>query len=96
MNKITLEVLSGEQGYARGISHMFDVPAYITYSPKNNVQVWYEDKGNCIKCDKYDFCRTIIIQEFKEMNLRLENPKLQPTLLIEKLIELIEEKVEVG
>ena len=94
MNKISLKVLNGELGYARGKSHMFDVPVYITYSPKNGVQVWYEDKGNCVKCEKYEFCRAVIIQEFKERNIKLENPTLQPTLLIDHLIKKIEENLE--
>jgi hypothetical protein len=58
-NKISLEVLSGELGYARGKSHMFDVMAYITFSPKNGVQVWYEDKGDCMNCEKYAYCREV-------------------------------------
>lgn len=94
-NKISLKVLNGELGYARGKSHMFDVKAYITFSPKNGVQVWYQDKGDCINCGKYGYCREVIQQEFAERNLKLESPSLQPTLLIEKLITEIEKRLEV-
>ncbi|MHA1979198.1 MAG: hypothetical protein ACW98I_20015 [Candidatus Hodarchaeales archaeon] len=96
MNKISIDVLSDKLGYARGQSHMFDVPAYITYSPRNGVQVWYEDKGECVTCEKYDFCRTVILQEFKERNLKLTNPTLKPTQLIEVLIKKLEEMIETG
>ncbi|MFX0125784.1 MAG: hypothetical protein ACFFAE_19335 [Candidatus Hodarchaeota archaeon] len=91
MNKITLEIISPQIGYARGISHMFDVTAYITFSPKNGVQVWYEHKGSCVQCEKYSFCRDIILQEFKERNIRIHNPSLRPTDLIEKLITRLED-----
>ncbi|MFQ5979623.1 MAG: hypothetical protein ACE5OZ_15960 [Candidatus Heimdallarchaeota archaeon] len=94
MNKISLDLISEQLGYARGQSHMFDVPAYITFSPKNGVQVWYEDKGECVTCEKYNFCRQVIIQEFKERNLKLETPSLQPTLLVEALIAKLEERLE--
>ena len=93
-NKITLEVLNGELGYARGKSHMFDVMAYITFSPKNGVQVWYEDKGDCTNCEKYAYCREVIQQEFKERKIKLVSPLLQPTLLIEILIAEIEKRLE--
>jgi hypothetical protein len=93
-NKISLDVLNGEQGYARGKSHMFDVIAYITFSPKNGVQVWYEDKGDCIKCEKFAYCREVILQEFKERKIKFDSPLLQPTLLIERLIAEIEKRFE--
>lgn len=94
-NKISLDVLNGELGYARGKSHMFDIMAYITFSPKNGVQVWYEDKGDCINCEKYAYCREVIQQEFTERNIQLESPSLQPTLLVEKLITEIEKRLEI-
>jgi len=93
-NKISLNALNGELGYARGKSHMFDVMAYITFSPKNGVQVWYEDKGDCVSCEKYSYCREVIQQEFKERNIKLESQSLQPTLLIERLIIEIEKRLE--
>lgn len=93
-DKISLEVLNGELGYARGKSHMFDVMAYITFSPKNGIQVWYEDKGDCINCEKYAYCREVIQQEFKERNIKLDSPLLQPTSLIERLIAEIEKRLE--
>lgn len=94
MNKITIEVLSEEQGYARGLSHMLGGNAYITYSPENGVQVWYDHKGDCIQCDRYSFCRQSILQEFKERNIPVQNPSLQPTFLVEKLIEVVEERLK--
>ena len=94
MNKITLKVTSPELGYARGVSHMLDVNAYITFSPDNGVHVWYDHKGDCVRCDKYSFCRDIILQEFKERNIRVENPNLRPTNLVEILLTKLEAMVQ--
>lgn len=91
MNKITLEFLSEELGFARGQSYMFNVRCYITFSPRNGVQVWYEHKGECASCEKYTLCREILLQEFKERNLKIENPSLRPTDLVELLFEKLEE-----
>ena len=94
MNKITLQIISPELGYARGISHMFNVNAYITFSPKNGVQVWYDHQGNCVECDKFAFCREIILQEFKERDIPVENPHLQPTNLVEILLTTLEANIK--
>ncbi len=91
MNKITLEVISPELGYARGTSHMFNVAVYITFSPDNGVQVWYDHKGSCVQCERYAFCRDTILQEFKERNIEVENPTLRPTDLVEILLNNLEE-----
>ncbi|PWI49091.1 hypothetical protein CEE45_02810 [Candidatus Heimdallarchaeota archaeon B3_Heim] len=94
MNKITLKVISPEHGYARGLSHMFNVKAYITFSPENGVQVWYDHKGDCVKCDKYSYCRESILQEFKERNIEIENRSLRPTDLVEILLSTVEKMLE--
>ncbi|MHA2139845.1 MAG: hypothetical protein ACW98G_18325 [Candidatus Hodarchaeales archaeon] len=94
MNKITLKLISPEHGYARGLSHMFNVNAYITFSPDNGVQVWYDHKGDCIQCDKYSYCRESILQEFKERNINIENPSLRPTDLVEILLRTVEKRLE--
>ncbi|MFX0051729.1 MAG: hypothetical protein ACFFAJ_11485 [Candidatus Hodarchaeota archaeon] len=94
MNKITLDITSPEYGYARGKSHMLGVNGYITYSPKNGVQVWYDHKGDCVQCDKYPQCRESILQEFKERNIKIENPTLRPTDLVEILLTTVERMLE--
>jgi hypothetical protein len=90
-NKITLELLSAKQGFAKGRSHMFDVTAYITFSPENGVQVWYEHKGDCSSCEELSHCRKILLQEFKERNIKIDNPQLRPTDLGDYLFQKLEE-----
>ncbi|MFX0093544.1 MAG: hypothetical protein ACFFBD_17465 [Candidatus Hodarchaeota archaeon] len=93
-NKICLELLSEKYGYARGRSGMFKTTAYITYSPKNGLQVWYDHKGHCESCDEYGDCRRIILQEFKERYLKVPNDALIPTKLGEILFQEIEEFIQ--
>jgi hypothetical protein len=94
MNKITIDLMNEKLGFARGQSHMFNVRCYITFSPKNSVQVWYEHKGDCVSCEKYTLCREILLQEFKERNLPIEKPSMRPTDLVDLLFQKLEEMVK--
>ncbi|MHA2105466.1 MAG: hypothetical protein ACW981_18735 [Candidatus Hodarchaeales archaeon] len=90
-NKIKLDLLDPELGFARGYSHMLDIKAYITFSPTNGIQVWYEDKGDCANCEVFKECRTALLQEFKERNISIANPTLAPTNLGDELFKKLEE-----
>ncbi len=93
-SKITLDLISPELGFARGNSHIFNITAYITFSPENNIQVWYEHKGDCANCEEYTHCRSVLLREIKERNIKLENPQLRPTDLGDLLFRKLEEMVE--
>ena len=93
MNKIKLEFLNEELGIARGHSHIFNIKVYITFSPVNGVQVWYEHEGDCVSCEEFEDCRKALIQEFKEREIAY-NPTLRPTELSELLVKKIEELFE--
>jgi hypothetical protein len=94
MNKIKLDLISGELGIARGHSHIFDITAYITFSPINGLQVWYEHKGECTNCEESTECLSLLLQEFKERNIDIPNQSLQPTDLSELLFKSIEERLK--
>ncbi|MHA2328631.1 MAG: hypothetical protein ACXACR_08930, partial [Candidatus Hodarchaeales archaeon] len=94
MNKIKLDLLDRELGFARGMSHVFKVKAYITFSPENGLQVWYEHKGDCGGCEEFGYCRQTLLLEFKERNIKVPSPTLQPTDLGEFLFCILEEMVE--
>lgn len=95
MNKITVEILSEEVGFLRGKSAMLGgIRCYITFSPRNGVQVWYEHKGECSECEKYAMCRDILLQEFKERDIPLKSPTLRPTDLTDLLFQHLEEEAE--
>jgi hypothetical protein len=89
-NKIKLDFINVKLGFARGQSQMLNVKTFITFSPSNGVQVWYEHKGDCANCEVYDECRSALLQEFKERNLKIDSPTLAPTDLGEKLFEELE------
>ncbi|MFW9994724.1 MAG: hypothetical protein ACFFD4_21960 [Candidatus Odinarchaeota archaeon] len=94
MNKIKLDLLSEELGFARGKSHVFKVKAYITFSPENGVQVWYDHEGECASCGEFGHCRDVLLLEFKERNIDVPSPTLRPTDLGELLFKKLEELVE--
>ena len=93
MNKIKLNLIDGELGYARGHSHIFNISAYITFSPINGLQVWYEHKGDCTSCEEFVECRTALLQEFKERSIKIQNPTMSPTELSDLLFSKIEERL---
>ncbi|MFW9993268.1 MAG: hypothetical protein ACFFD4_14590 [Candidatus Odinarchaeota archaeon] len=90
MNKIHLEVTSARLGFARGYSRVFNVPAYITYSPVNGVNVWYHHEGKCEECDDFTPCRKSLINEFEERNIEVPRDVIRPTFLAEILFKKIE------
>jgi hypothetical protein len=94
MNKIKLDKLNEELGIARGVSHVVNLKTYITYSPVNGVQVWYDHEGDCVTCDEFVECRAGLIQEFKERNIEIPSPTMRPTDLSELLVKKIEEMVK--
>ena len=89
-NKIKLDLVNIELGFARGFSKMLNVKAFITFSPSNGVQVWYEHKGECASCELLDTCRSFLKIEFDERNIKLESETLAPTDLGEKLFDKLE------
>ncbi|MFX0208647.1 MAG: hypothetical protein ACFFDT_21885 [Candidatus Hodarchaeota archaeon] len=94
MNKIKLELINEELGVARGYSCVFKVKVYITYSPHNGVQVWYDHQGACEECEEFMECRRRLLLEFKERNIVITRPTLRPTELAKLLFQKIEEKLK--
>ena len=70
-NKITPEIISPELGFIKGKSHMFNCTAYITFSPQNSIQVWYDHKGNCATCEDFSLCKQFYFRSLKSEILRL-------------------------
>ena len=91
MNKIKLDLVNGELGFARGHSHIFNISAYLTFSPINGLQVWYSHKGECNSCEEFLECRNALLQEFKERNIEIPDEIIQPTDLSDLLFQKIEE-----
>jgi hypothetical protein len=94
MNKIHLNLISAKLGFARGYSHVFKVRAYLTYSPTNGVNVWYEHKGVCENCEDFVNCRKLLLLEYKERDMKVPNNALRPTTLGEILFLELEEMLK--
>ncbi len=91
INKIDIETLNPKVGFLKGYSNHFKTPAFVTFSAKNGVQVWYKHEGNCEKCKKLETCRSTLLAEAKDRNFLLldDTSKILPSKLAEALFEKI-------
>ena len=91
INKIDVETFSPERGFLKGYSNHFKTQAFITFSAKNGVQVWYKHEGDCEKCSKLETCRETLLAEAKDRNFLLldDTSKILPSKLAEALFAKI-------
>ncbi len=71
INKIDIEIINAERGFLKGYSNHFQTQAFITFSAKNGIQVWYKHEGDCEKCKKIQICRDALLAEAKDRNFLL-------------------------
>ncbi|MHA1137163.1 MAG: hypothetical protein ACTSSE_11825 [Candidatus Thorarchaeota archaeon] len=60
MNRISIDNISTEFGFARGFNPATDAKTYITFSPEFRVQVWFDHEGDCNKCELHSECDRIL------------------------------------
>ena len=91
INKIETQKLDPDKGYLLGYSSHFRTPAFITFSAKNGVQVWYKHEGDCAKCKQLETCREALLAEAKDRNFLIldDTSKILPSKLAEALIAKI-------
>jgi len=91
INKIDIQTFNPTKGYLLGYSPHFKTKAFITFSAKNGIQVWYKHEGDCTKCDKLQTCRETLLDEAKDRNFLLldDTNKIVPSKLAEALIAKI-------
>jgi len=91
INKIETQKLDADKGYLLGYSSHFKTQAFITFSAKNGVQVWYKHKGDCAKCSQLQTCREALLAEAEERNFLIldDTSKILPSKLAEVLIAKI-------
>ena len=91
INKIDIETLNADRGFLKGYSSHFKTQAFVTFSAKNGVQVWYKHEGDCAKCSKIEACRETLLAEAKDRNFLLldDTRKLLPSQLAEALFAKI-------
>jgi hypothetical protein len=91
INKIETQKIDPDKGFLLGYSSHFKTQAFITFSAKNGVQVWYKHEGDCEKCNKLQTCRETLLAEAKDRNFLLldDTTKIMPSKLAEALIAKI-------
>ena len=91
INKIETQKIDPDKGYLLGYSSHFNTQAFITFSAKNGVQVWYKHEGDCEKCNKLQSCRETLLAEAKDRNFLIldDTTKISPSALAEALIAKI-------
>ena len=91
INKIDVETFNPERGFLKGYSNHFKTQAFITFSARNGVQVWYKHEGDCKKCKQLQTCRDTLLAEAKERNFLIldDTSKILPSQLAEALIAKI-------
>lgn len=96
INKIEVETVDSAKGFLGGYSSHFKTKAFITFSAKNGVQVWYKHDGNCEKCKKLETCRGMLLTEAEDRNFLLPEGvrSMLPSQLAEALFSRIGGKQE--
>ncbi len=91
INKIETQKIDPDKGYLLGYSSHFKTAAFITFSAKNGVQVWYKHEGDCQKCSQLQTCRDALLAEAKDRNFLIldDTSKILPSQLAEALISKI-------
>ena len=90
LNKIEIETIDASKGFLVGYSPHFKTKAFVTFSAKNGVQIWYKHEGNCDKCKKLQSCREMLLAEAKERNFLLPlDTQVAPSKLADVLFSRI-------
>lgn len=88
VNRIDLQFVSAEYGFAVGYCHAHDSLTYITYSHKMGVQVWFSHIGDCNSCDMEQNCNEVLRTLSEEWEIPIQED-LAPTELGENLFDSI-------
>ena len=91
INKIEVETLDANRGFLKGYSNHFKTQAFVTFSAKNGIQLWYKHEGDCEKCQKLQTCRETLLSEAKDRNFLIidDMNKILPSKLAEALFAKI-------
>jgi hypothetical protein len=91
INKIDTQKIDPAKGYLLGYSPHNKTQAFITFSAKNGIQVWYKHEGDCQNCERLQTCRETLLAEAKDRHFLLldDTTKILPSKLAEALIAKI-------
>ena len=86
-----VEIMDSNRSFLKGYSSHFKTQAFVTFSAKNGIQLWYKHEGNCEKCGRLQTCRETLLAEAKDRNFLIldETRKILPSKLAEALFAKI-------
>jgi predicted transcriptional regulator len=87
INKIEIETLDIAKGFLIGYSEHFKTRAFITFSAKNGIQIWYEHEGDCEKCGRLKKCEEVLLEEIRDRKSFLQDQSSQ--MLPSKLAKIL-------
>jgi DNA-binding CsgD family transcriptional regulator len=91
LNNIEIQTINTNAGFLSGYSPHFKTQAFVTFSAKNGIQVWYKHEGHCQTCARLKKCREMLISEANARNFLLtqEEDQISPSKLAEVLFSKI-------
>jgi len=91
LNKIEIQTLNTTRGFLSGYSPHFKTQAFVTFSAKNGIQVWYKHEGHCQTCKRLQTCREMLVSEANARNFLLTQDinQISPSNLADVLFNKI-------
>jgi hypothetical protein len=91
LNNIEIQTLDTAKGFLSGYSPHFKTQAFVTFSAKNGIQVWYKHQGHCQTCSRLQTCREMLVSEANARNFLLTEDmnQISPSKLAEVLFSKI-------
>jgi DNA-binding CsgD family transcriptional regulator len=94
LNKIEIQTIDTSKGFLSGYSFHFKTQAFVTFSAKNGIQIWYKHEGNCKKCKRLKTCQDMLVAEANERNFLLTEDVNE--ILQSKLADALFSKISGG
>jgi hypothetical protein len=92
-NRVQVQNLSSEYGFAVGYCSAYNTETYIFYSPTLGIQTWFNHSGNCGSCGVHKECIEALHQLAKEWEIPVD-ATLQPTDLANHLFKTIKRRLQ--
>jgi hypothetical protein len=91
LNNIEVETINTTKGFLSGYSPHFKTQAFVTFSARNGIQVWYKHEGHCQTCQRLQTCREMLVSEANARNFLLTEDvnQITPSKLAEVLFSKI-------
>jgi hypothetical protein len=91
LNNIEIATINVTRGFLSGYSPHFKTQAFVTFSAKNGIHVWYKHEGHCENCSRLKTCQEMLVSEANARNYLLteDTDKISPSKLAEVLFNKI-------